>query len=412
MDLGGEQFAPQIIARLVQLGTWLPFEQVPAAAASLLRLTVSAETVRRLTEQAGTALLAVDDAELQRLEQGEQLPAEAGPAVQQLSVDGAMVPLVGGQWGEAKTLVIGRVEAGRQRDGSTPPHTVALSYFSRLAPAEAFARAATVEIHRRGTDTAAKVCGPADGAVWAQGFLDLHRPDAVRILDFPHGVEHLDTAANATFGASSPAGTAWLQDVRRELRDGQPAEALAWLCRLPVADAADPVAASAARDAEINYFANRWHQIQYASFRAAGLPIGSGAVESANKLVVEARLKGSGMHWAPANVNPLLALRNAWCSGRWDERWQQSQQQRRTARAARRRERRPAQALPARPAHGSAVAETSPTAGKFPPTAGTPAPRLATGNNARVAAAPRRPAPTHPWRRYGRSLTPRPRAKL
>jgi len=44
-------------------------------------------------------------------------------------------------------------------------------------------------------------------------------------------------------------------------------------------------------------------------------------VESGNKLVVEVRLKGSGMHWAEQHVNPMLALRNMECSGRWKEDW-------------------------------------------------------------------------------------------
>jgi len=44
-------------------------------------------------------------------------------------------------------------------------------------------------------------------------------------------------------------------------------------------------------------------------------------VESANKLGVEDRLKGAGMHWADVNVNPLLALRNAVCNDRWEECW-------------------------------------------------------------------------------------------
>ena len=59
-------------------------------------------------------------------------------------------------------------------------------------------------------------------------------------------------------------------------------------------------------------------------FQAQGWPIGSGMVESANKLVVEARLKGAGMHWSRASVNPLLALRNAVCNDRWAEAWEQS----------------------------------------------------------------------------------------
>jgi hypothetical protein len=48
-----------------------------------------------------------------------------------------------------------------------------------------------------------------------------------------------------------------------------------------------------------------------------------GAVESGNKLVVEARLKGSGMHWARPHVDPLLALRDIACNDRWEEAWPQ-----------------------------------------------------------------------------------------
>ena len=51
------------------------------------------------------------------------------------------------------------------------------------------------------------------------------------------------------------------------------------------------------------------------------MPIGSGAVESGCKVVVEARLTGAGRRWAPGQVNPLVALRGVLWSGRWDERW-------------------------------------------------------------------------------------------
>ena len=69
------------------------------------------------------------------------------------------------------------------------------------------------------------------------------------------------------------------------------------------------------------YLEKRQTQLQYPIFQAQGWPIGSGIVESGNKLVVEVRLKGSGMHWADANVNPMLALRNILCSDRWKEEW-------------------------------------------------------------------------------------------
>src|SRR5215472_15888318 len=75
---------------------------------------------------------------------------------------------------------------------------------------------------------------------------------------------------------------------------------------------------------ELNYLLKRKTMMQYREFRRDGWPIGSGMVESANKNIVEARLKGTGMHWERKNVNPMLALRNAVCNGRWREMWQKA----------------------------------------------------------------------------------------
>ena len=74
---------------------------------------------------------------------------------------------------------------------------------------------------------------------------------------------------------------------------------------------------------QLAYLEKREVQLQYPVFEAEGWPLGSGMVESANKLVVEARLKGAGMHWAPEHVDPMVALRNAVCTDRWDEVWGQ-----------------------------------------------------------------------------------------
>jgi hypothetical protein len=65
--------------------------------------------------------------------------------------------------------------------------------------------------------------------------------------------------------------------------------------------------------AALAYLEKRAGQMQYPRYQAAGWPIGSGMVESANKLVMQARLKGAGMHWLMGNLNPMHALaRRAW----------------------------------------------------------------------------------------------------
>lgn len=91
-----------------------------------------------------------------------------------------------------------------------------------------------------------------------------------------------------------------------------------------------------ALDDALCYFGKRLSQMQYPPFLAQGWPIGSGMVESANKRVMQARLKRAGMHWEADNVNPMLALRDALCNHRWEEAWQQQQQRERDDRCVRR----------------------------------------------------------------------------
>ena len=50
---------------------------------------------------------------------------------------------------------------------------------------------------------------------------------------------------------------------------------------------------------KLTYLQKREAHMQYPTYQEAGWPIGSGSVESANKLVVEVRLKGADMRLPP-----------------------------------------------------------------------------------------------------------------
>jgi hypothetical protein len=395
LELTGSGYSPWLEECLVRLGTWLPFEQVPEALGFLARVTVSAETARRLTEAAGAAQVAVDAAEVERLER-ENPASPAGPAVLQVSVDGAMVPLVGGDWAEVKTVALGRVEQAATPAGPRFVRTTELSYFSRLATAEELRRAAWPELYRRGIETAGEVCAVMDGAEWLPGFVRPFRADALWILDFPHAAEYVSAAAQAVFGAGTAATSEWLGVQLHELKHGAPERVLAAVAALPVERAALPAEAAVQRATTLTYLSKRRAQIRYADFRAAGYPIGSGIVESANKLVVEARLKGSGMRWARPHVNPLVALRSVACSDRWAAAWPpilaHLRRQARDRAAARR---------AARPAPPPRISPTAPLA----PLPATPRPIPPPGP-ALPPPPPRpktivngRPTRDHPWKR-------------
>jgi len=377
--------SPTVQEGMILVGAQVPFRQAAALIAHFTHVTVSAATVTRVTEAAGAVLVAVETARVEELER--DLPASpAGPPILQISIDGAMVPTRAG-WHEVKTLVAGVVV--KLGTGEAGGRATDLSYCARMTDVTAFARAALGELHRRGLERAGVVVGVVDGAAWCQSFLDYHTPDAVRILDFPHALEHLSAAAQAVFGAGSAEASDWLGRQAHALRHGDPTVVLQALTDLPVDQARDPEAADKARAAELAYCTTRIAQMQYRAFAAQGYPIGSGAVESANKLVVEARLKGAGMHWAVANVDPLLALRCAICSGTWCSAWTALSDER--MRRARRRHPRP------QPAPVPTVRGEPPD----PPVARVvvPAPHTKTIVNGR-------PTANHPWKRTFRPVAP------
>src|SRR6266508_6526964 len=95
--------SPRLQEDLVHLSTWMPFERAATELAYFTRVEVSDTSVRHHTEVAGAAYVAVQTAELDRLER-ERPAGPAGAEVLQVSADGAMVPLVGAEWAEVKTV--------------------------------------------------------------------------------------------------------------------------------------------------------------------------------------------------------------------------------------------------------------------------------------------------------------------
>jgi hypothetical protein len=308
-------FSPFLIEGIVRLGAWMPFEQVPAVLQFFTGVHVTPDTVRRMAETAGAAQVTIEQRELERIER--DLPAiPEGPDRQVVSADGAMVPLLHGAWAEARTLALGVLPAATDVSDE-PVHAHDIRYFSRLCSAHDFTRQVTRPCYARGTARAGTVVAVGDGADWLQDVLDAHCPQAVRILDFPHAAGYVADVAKAAFGAGTQEVSAWLATWLHELKHGQVEAVLAAirLLAMPGPEAEET------RTKALAYLTARRGQMAYATWRQQGYPIGSGMVESANKLVVEARLKGSGMHWASGNVTPMLALRGVVCSGTWAAAW-------------------------------------------------------------------------------------------
>ncbi|HEY6411332.1 MAG TPA: hypothetical protein VIY29_28055, partial [Ktedonobacteraceae bacterium] len=296
------QLAPRQQEHLAHLASCMPFEQAARMLGDLLGVQTTAETARRLTERMGACMEAAQTAEADAPaphESKDQQPLQH----RVLSADGAMVSLVKKQWVEVRTVAIGQPQEKRTKSGVREIHVGQLSYFSRLADASTFTSLAEVETRRRKVGEAKEVCAVMDGADWLQSFTDRHRPDAVRILDFPHAAEHITKLLEALTQTGMCFPPQILDRCLHILKHRGPQPLLRMADRL----SSDLVQQKGVQ-AHLDYLRKREALMQYPAFRRDGWPIGSGMVESANKNVVEARLKGTGMHWERKNVNPMLTL--------------------------------------------------------------------------------------------------------
>ena len=284
---------------------------------------LSEATVRRHTYEVGKATVAVQNRQ-------ESQPSEGEPAGKLIvSPDGAMVSLLHGVWAEVKTVAVGEVEPATSGESV---HSTKLSYFSRMLDVETFTEQATGELQRRGVDQPCEVCAVMDGAEWIDGFLDWQCTDALRILDFAHAAEDVSAIGQLAQAAGAAFPHDWLTKQLHELKHQGPQAVLHEVRRLR-----DEHPDVEEISKKVTYLEKREARMQYPHYQTAGWPIGSGIVESGNKVVMQARLKGAGMHWAPAHVNPLLALRTCACNDRWDETTQQVQEHLAEQRLAQRR---------------------------------------------------------------------------
>jgi hypothetical protein len=162
----------------------------------------------------------------------------------------------------------------------------------------------------------------ADGAewIWAQARTQLQLPDVevVEIVDFYHAAEHLGTVAAAVFGPGSLRAADWLDRHRHLLRHHGVAPIHAALAALDprTAEATDTVRKAHA------YFTSHAARMAYPTFRARLFPIGSGAIESTAKNLIQARQTQAGMRWTHTGAQQVADLRALHRSARWAAFWQ------------------------------------------------------------------------------------------
>ena len=218
-----------------------------------------------------------------------------------------------GAWREPKVLIMYVVDAEGKREASFAPVIDA----TLKGPDAVFALLRTY-LQRLSITQADQVLFVADGAPWIWKrvpllvqALGLAAQQVHELLDFYHAVQHLAQVAALRNDWSAKARSRWRTQQRRLLLRGQLEQVIAAirdLCR-----GRNSKAMRTHRD----YFIKHQSRMAYAQLMAMKLPIGSGAIESTVRRVVNLRLKGPSIFWCRASAEAILLLRSYYKAGRW-----------------------------------------------------------------------------------------------
>jgi hypothetical protein len=327
-----------------RLGIDDAFDEAGDALRETLGVELSGEALRRVTEGIGAVAEAEAQAAITLAEAGKEPLAESEVQRQAQSptllveVDGAMVHETDGQWHEVKSGLAAPLGPAVQVDKETGRQVLRMgkpSYCAGFESAESLWYRVYVEACRQGLGTRAivRVVLLGDGAEWiwhyGRRFLAVEvgatRVLVLEILDIYHAFEHLETIASAVFGQGSPKAKAWVEPLKRRLETEGANPILKALGEL---QPEEPGAADDVRKA-IDYFTEHAPRMDYPSFVAQKLPIGSGAIESTCKTLIEKREKGAGMRWSEVGAQQVATLRALHRSGRWQAFWKTHPQCRR-----------------------------------------------------------------------------------
>jgi hypothetical protein len=159
-----------------------------------------------------------------------------------------------------------------------------------------------------------RLCVVADGADWIWNRVQELFPDAKQVMDFYHCSEYLHKVAAAQYGKGSEKALEWVYATLVRLSLSEETQVIAGLKRMK------PASGEARKliDNAIEHLTKHSGRLDYASARRGGYHIGSGAMESANKMICHGRLKRTGAWWYPSCANNVLKLRCAKYNGTYD----------------------------------------------------------------------------------------------
>jgi transposase-like protein len=321
LDEVGHKMTPEMAAKVAYAGQMAPsFEAAEQGLDYLAGLKVSASLIRQVTEETGNKV------HKQQMEEAEQvvtrldeaipavLPHEQKPGTLYVMADGSQVNTReqgqdGSSWREMKLGLVYSDDHVITRKGGQSV-LVNKEYVTYFGGVDGFKKLLFNAAIRARYGTYEKTVVVGDGAHWIWNLCDELFPDAIQVLDYYHLSENVYNYAKYLYPSDNLHMTQWAKDIIAKIEKGELDEALA---TIPAVYTKLPAGVTNLR----NYLSNNRKRMNYSALKKEGIKVGSGAVESGNKKVIQQRMKQSGMRWNIDSGQSVASLRAKHASGRW-----------------------------------------------------------------------------------------------
>lgn len=187
-------------------------------------------------------------------------------------------------------------------------------YVTYLGSVNEFKKALFDSAARAGYGKVKKVVVIGDGAHWIWNMCKELFPDAECILDFFHMTENVYDYAKELFSNNEKKYTKWAETVIYYIKTEQFKKALKKITGSPL------VVDKASKAVNLEgYIKNNMDKMNYLEYKRKGYYVGSGMVESGNKIVVQKRMKQAGMRWGIDGAQYMAVLRAKHESKKWND---------------------------------------------------------------------------------------------
>lgn len=304
---------------LVELTARMPYAESVEVYERLARVCVSCTGAWEITQAVGETIRAMEA----RVGVGAS-KGQADAESMAVTMDGCMAHVREEGWKEVKVGSVFELENHRKqrqnKQGETIPVVRAKdqTYVLHLGGPEEFGSQLVAETETRGWSAVAQSAVIGDGAAWIWNLAHQDFPTSAHIVDWYHAKQHLFSAAQVIYRDIPDAIPGWVEQQADLLYNGHAdhiAERLMILASL-----SKKQEDKAGLESEAGYYITHHERMQYRDFQCAGLPIGSGTVESAAKQVKH-RLSAAGMRWSRNGLQNMLPLRAAVMSHSFDHLW-------------------------------------------------------------------------------------------